>query len=85
MKIGIIGTGNMGRVLIEALIDGKAIAPSSLTITNRTLSKALEIKENYQDINVAETGKDVAEQSSLLFICVKPHDVHNVITIFLPS
>ena len=45
MKIGIIGTGNMGRILAEALIDGNAVSPSSMMITNRTLSKALEIKK----------------------------------------
>ncbi|KAB2338623.1 late competence protein ComER [Cytobacillus depressus] len=79
MKIGIIGTGNMGRILAEALLDGKAASPSSMTITNRTISKAQEIKKNYQEIHLAKTGKDVAEQSSLIFVCVKPHDVHNVI------
>lgn len=79
LKIGMIGTGNMGRILAEALLDGKAVTPSSITITNRTLTKALEIKKNYPEIHVAENGKDVAENSSLIFICVKPHDVHNVI------
>ncbi|QED48707.1 late competence protein ComER [Cytobacillus dafuensis] len=79
MKIGIIGTGNMGRILAEALIEGKAVSPSSMTITNRTIAKALEIKENNEEINIGENGKEVAKQSTLIFICVKPHDVHNVI------
>lgn len=79
MKIGIIGTGNMGRILAEALLDGKAVSPSSMSITNRTIAKALELKEIYQDIHLGENGKDVAERSSLIFICVKPHDVHHLI------
>lgn len=79
MKIGIIGTGNMGRILIEALLDGKATSPSSMVITNRTKTKALEIKESYPELHVKETGKSVAEVSTLIFICVKPNDVHNVI------
>ncbi|MFE8696757.1 late competence protein ComER [Cytobacillus sp. FJAT-53684] len=84
MKIGIIGTGNMGRILAEALLDGKAVSPSSMTITNRTLSKALEIKKNYEDIHVSESGRDVAERSELIFVCVKPHDVHKVIKDIYP-
>lgn len=52
MKIGIIGTGNMGRILAEAILDGKAVSPSSLIITNRTLSKALEIKAINEEIIV---------------------------------
>ena len=79
MKIGIIGTGNMGRILTEALMDGKAVSPSSMTITNRTIAKALDIKKEYKDVNVAENGRQVAENSSLIFICVKPHDIHKVI------
>lgn len=46
MKIGFIGTGNMGTILIEALIESKAAIPSSLTITNRTIDKALNIKSD---------------------------------------
>lgn len=79
MKIGIIGTGNMGRILTEALMDGKAVSPASMTITNRTIAKALDIKKEYKDVNVAENGRQVAENSSLIFICVKPHDIHKVI------
>ncbi len=84
MKIGIIGTGNMGRILIEALIDGKGASPSSIFITNRTKTKALEIKENYPEIHVMGTGKAVAEASTLIFICVKPNDVHKVIHDTIP-
>lgn len=79
MKIGIIGTGNMGRILTEALLDGEVISPSSLTITNRTIQKALQLKDIYEDIHVAADGKAVAKRSSLIFICVKPHDVYHVI------
>lgn len=79
VKVGFIGTGNMGRILAEALLDGKVVSPSSMIMTNRTLSKANAIKEHYKDITVEKSGKSVAEQTSLIFICVKPHDVHHVI------
>jgi competence protein ComER len=79
MKIGVIGTGNMGRILVEALIDGKAISPSSVMITNRTKSKALLLKDKYNEISVGETPVEVAVQSDLVFICVKPLDVLKVL------
>lgn len=44
MKIGFIGTGNMGTILIESFIESKAADPSNITITNRTIEKALHIK-----------------------------------------
>ena len=78
MEIGIIGTGNMGRILTEALVDGKAISPSSMIITNRTISKAMAIQKNYPEIKVTEEIKEIGKRADLIFICVKPHDVYQV-------
>lgn len=79
MKIGIIGTGNMGTILIEALIDGKAVSPSSMVITNRTKTKAMLLKDKYTGIRVGENAAAVASQSDLVFICVKPLDVYKIL------
>ncbi|XJZ26292.1 late competence protein ComER [Bacillota bacterium Lsc_1132] len=79
MKIGIIGTGNMGRILVEAFMDGKAISPSDMMITNRTLSKALQLKDKYPGIRVSGSADELAAQSELLLICVKPLDVMGIL------
>lgn len=84
LKIGVIGTGNMGRILIEALLDGKAISPSSMNVTNRTLRKAMNIKEVYTHIAVLSDAKSVARESDVIFVCVKPKDVHQVLTEIKP-
>ena len=79
MKIGIIGTGNMGRILAEGMLCGKAVSPSSMVITNRTLSKALELQAAYRGITVSPSPADVAKHSDAVFVCVKPHDVYHVL------
>ncbi len=79
MQVGIVGTGNMGRVIIEALIESGAICPSNLTITNRSIEKAKKIKEKYTQINLRYSNEEVIRHSDLVFICVKPHDVFSVI------
>lgn len=79
MKVGIIGTGNMGRILVEALIEGKAVSPSSIVITNRTLSKAMELAKNYPEIEVCEYVEEIAKHADLIFICVKPIDMFSCI------
>lgn len=84
MNVGIIGTGNMGRILIEAFIDGSAISPSSMIITNRTLLKAMKIKECYPDIKVMTNGAEVVKLAKLIFICVKPNEVFKVIDEITP-
>jgi competence protein ComER len=78
MKVGIIGTGNMGKVIIEAFIESKAISPSNLNMTNRTLKKAKEIQEKNGG-HVMNSNEEVIRSSDIIFICVKPHDVHHVI------
>ena len=84
MKIGIIGVGNMGRMLTEALIDANTVSPSSLTIANRTMFKALVLKNIYRDITVAKNAEDVAKVSNLIFLCVKPLEMQGVIEDILP-
>ncbi len=79
MKIGMIGTGNMGRILIEAFMEGKVIAPSSMIITNRTIAKAMEIRQQFPEIQVTEEIKELGRHADLIFICVKPHDVLQVV------
>ncbi|WP_147532725.1 late competence protein ComER [Bacillus marasmi] len=84
MKIGVIGIGNMGRILTEAMLEQKAVAPSSLTIVNRTMKKALVLKNKYHDISVVSTPKAVAIKSDLIFLCLKPHDIFRVIQDITP-
>ncbi len=85
VKIGIIGTGNMGRILAEALIDGNAVSPSSMMITNRTLSKALEIKKIYPSLTIGKNATEVAEKADAIFVCVKPHHVFGVLDTIKPA
>ncbi|NRD75903.1 late competence protein ComER [Bacillus sp. BRMEA1] len=79
MNLGIIGTGNMGRILVEALIEGKAISPSSMMITNRTKSKAMVLKNKNRGIKVGANAREVAAACDLVFICVKPLDVYKIL------
>ncbi|UAC47316.1 late competence protein ComER [Bacillus aquiflavi] len=85
MKLGIIGTGNMGRILTEAMIDGKVVSPSSVTIMNRTKSKAIMLKHKYKEINVVDHAEEAVQNSRLIFLCVKPHDMFAVLHKIKPS
>ncbi|MCA1318867.1 late competence protein ComER [Bacillus tianshenii] len=76
MKIGIIGTGNMGKILIEAFIEAGAVPPENMTITNRTLKKAYSIQSLYENIVVKETAEEVAKDADIIFLSVKPLDIH---------
>lgn len=72
MKIGVIGTGSMGKILIDSFLESGAIQPSDLFINNRSIEKAREIKKRHTDITICEVPKDVVVNSDVIFICVKP-------------
>jgi len=79
MKVGVIGTGNMGTILSEALIDGNAITPSEVIVVNRTKSKAEMLKHKYKEIVVANNAREVINNSQLIFLCVKPNEYFTLI------
>ncbi|KKB43176.1 late competence protein ComER [Bacillus thermotolerans] len=76
MKIGVIGTGNMGEILIEAFISSRAASASDMQITNRTATKALAIQKRHPDITVCREAEEIIKACDLIFICVKPHDIY---------
>ena len=84
MITGIIGTGNMGTILIESLITSGFLNQNQLIINNRTHVKAESLKEKYPGICVAHSSVEIAKSAKLIFICVKPHEIHPLIEIMEP-
>ncbi|REJ10647.1 late competence protein ComER [Halobacillus trueperi] len=79
MKWGIIGTGNMGSMLISTLIKSGAVPAEKLTIYNRTIEKAEKIQEEFPKLHVAKNVSELQNNSDIIFICVKPHHYKNII------
>ncbi|MED1863178.1 late competence protein ComER [Fictibacillus nanhaiensis] len=80
MKVGIIGTGNMGSVLASSFIESSAISPSRLMVTNRTLSKAERLQNVYPKMKVGTTPEEVFRFAEIVFICVKPHEFYSLLS-----
>lgn len=71
-RIGFIGTGSMGTILIEALLSSKALSPGQIMIGNRTPAKAERLAELYPGLVVAPSNAELAEAVKVLLLCVKP-------------
>ncbi|RBW70482.1 late competence protein ComER [Bacillus taeanensis] len=76
MKVGIIGTGNMGGILIHSFIESEAVKSSNMIITNRTLAKAQKFQKKYSSLHIAGSAAKVAETADIIFICVKPREFY---------
>jgi len=79
MKVGFIGVGSMGTILIEAFIQSGALEPGQIMASNRTRHKAQYLAEQYPGLQVAASNREVARDNECIFICVKPHEYKKVI------
>jgi competence protein ComER len=71
LRIGIIGTGNMGGMLARAFaVDGL----NDVWVHNRTPGKALRLSTDVANIHFAETAHFVVQQADTVFICTKLTD-----------
>lgn len=84
VKIGVIGTGNMGRMLIEAWIEARAVAEQDIVITNRTMKKALDVQHTYPQIEVVANPEEVIQRTNIVFLCIKPLDIHPLLIELAP-
>jgi pyrroline-5-carboxylate reductase len=75
---GFIGTGHLGSMLVHKFIETGAIYPEDIMAANRTPEKAARL-EQATGIQVAG-NRIVAELSDVLFICVQPADVRDVLS-----
>lgn len=75
MKIGIIGYGSMGRMLLRKFARLDALPYGSLLVSNRTPEKLEEAK----DIAVICSNVTLASESDIIFVCVRPADMKSVL------
>jgi pyrroline-5-carboxylate reductase len=79
-RVGFIGYGHMGSVMLRSLLATKAIAPEQVLISTRTGNRLHSLKEDFPGIEVADSNSAVAENSSMLFLCVGTSQVNPVLS-----
>lgn len=85
LKVGFIGTGNMGEMLIHALHDSGAIKPEQMWIYNRTKQKAIRISKRLPGITIASSNRELVKFCDWVFLCVKPADYPRVLSEVAPE
>ncbi|MDB4866742.1 MAG: late competence protein ComER [Cohnella sp.] len=85
MKVGFIGAGSMGGLLVGAFIKTGAMLPEQITVSSRTSSKVAALAQLYPGLLPASSNVDAAKDADLLFLCVKPSDFGSVLTEIAPE
>lgn len=79
MRVGFIGTGSMGTILLEAFIASAALSPNQITASNRSRAKVLKLSERYPGLIAAENNMETVSESDIVFLCVKPLEFKKVL------
>lgn len=78
MRLGFIGCGNMAKAIIQGIIAKGLVAPEEILGSNTSDERA---KETHDKLGI-ETTTDVTQvagQSDIVFLCVKPQQYESVI------
>ncbi len=78
-KIGFIGYGAMGSMIIRGILRSGVLEESQMIITTRTLSKLDDLQKSYPGLEIAPNNINVAEKSQKLFIFVNTSMVKEVL------
>lgn len=76
--IGFIGTGNMGKAIIEGMLSSGLVHAQNI-IASRKNTEALTGLEQELGIRTAKENSVVAGEADILFLAVKPHFYHDII------
>ena len=76
MKIGIIGYGSMGKMILEKIAQASSLSETELFVANRTKEKIAHLREV---CNVCESNGELASQTDIIFICVRPGDMRMIL------
>lgn len=77
-RIGFIGLGNMGNAILQGILASQTIPAEQFYVYDVT-PEALDLLKQQSAINVSDSAKDVAKESDIVFIAVKPNNVNEVL------
>ena len=75
MKVGIIGYGSMGKMLLWKFSESGKLGSEDLLVANRTSEKLNEAK----NIACVLSNGEVAKNADIVFVCVRPGDLKDVL------
>jgi hypothetical protein len=78
MNTGFVGIGNMGGMLVRALLRSRTLAVENVWAANRSEGKVQALAAEFPDICVAGTRK-LAANCDLIFLCLRAEDTANVL------
>lgn len=77
-SVGFIGAGNMAGAIIEGILKNQVYSASELTVCDVSAEKCRKYAD--MGMNVADSIRELARNSRVIFLAVKPQDYEKVLT-----
>ena len=75
MRVGIIGYGSMGKMLLWQFAENAGLDKDDLWVSNRSQDKL----EEAGNISTISDNRSLASRSDIVFVCVRPGDLKSVL------
>lgn len=76
MKVGVIGYGSMGKMILEKLSSNSSLIDGKLYVANRNYDKIAGLAEEY---HLCKSNQELVMIVDIIFICIRPVDMKNVL------
>jgi len=77
-KIGMIGCGKMGTILLKGILDGQLVSEGQITVADAVRDRLEEIRETYPLI-LQEDNQNLVRQADILILAVKPQNLPDLL------
>lgn len=82
-KVAIIGAGNLGKSIIQGLIETKTFPLENITATKRNLADLHSFKE--KGIHITSDNISAVQHAELIIVALKPHNILSILKDIAPQ
>lgn len=79
IKVGFIGSGSMGSMLIDRFLVAGKVDSSEIIVSNGSRTNSDPIRSDLKNINVAIDNINVVKAAKYVFLCAEPSEVEYVL------
>lgn len=78
-KVGFIGYGSMGSMLVNQLMESGALYPEQVYVSTRTPDKLNDLKELWPEVHIEQNNCELVKKVQYVFLCAKAVDIISII------
>ncbi len=82
-QVGFIGGGAMAEALIRGILEARLVTPSQLTVSDVSKERLDYLRSTFM-VSTTHDSQEIAKQSDILFLTVKPQVINGVIESIAP-